>query len=1248
MGNEIAEDVGRLFEVGFNIGILTYIQQHEEDFSHHLENLYVDDLRKLRFPMLEKSILKRAHIISEWNRQVARKWLMFFLQKGFLAGVNFFHEYLQSLNIQGHKLEIVYYQCSFCGSNSANTNYKPEEQEWQEVLAQLAHRGLDVNTIDTGLYSRQGRFLRADTLMLLHYASRWRVLCVDLSAFAVKSPANLKDPNNIEMLRRLLLHELGYRRSKSVFSNLSIDTDSGSLDATFSKGLDRYFTAFKRDDKESVKLIQAASYAYDFYGFLKARGVLGDEDMVIFNVVGHTDRSINAMSVNSEHMKVLETCASIYQRHTSPREIQEERMRVLETIRANAAKSFEQGETFSKNLIAIAEAGDGVQWVPSHRECIDDFVSSIDPLPVERIKPELVSRLGAGARRGMSLRDAHGELIKQELAGAKTYLFLTGNPGIGKTTAIVKFLQEHAAEGFLFFYVSPRKQVNLDIIDKFREVGTSVFAGNVFALTSNSKIIHDNQGKPTVHYYSSKQHGNFSRQGTSTRINFIDAATVESESQRGHSHRLELIQEDLAVARDENVSGVLDSICNALYVNMKEPISNNIIATIAIQSLKKTADGRDTLKHLHKIFQGAYNSKEDKVIPEQIREIAGRFKHLFIMIDEVTGDESGVEFLAGINKFIGQYGLTKPEYGFNLKVIVADASIVDAQVIRQHLTQTAYEPDKIYFRHVPKGTNSEPLSLEEFEFKRQAAVAINANSYPARRLHINYNVCVEPLKFDEETFLETKDRLADHAQKKMMEDILTILERPGAAQAIVYIQDKRRLVRLTREIKKILGAFEKNQDYIEIHANISEADKENMRDCRDKVRVIFMTASASRGLSFPRVKYILVDIPHFEIEQNLMEIIQVIYRGRGEFKEEGVFKTYDGDEKELSFYLSDRTVYYDDDSGDRRLSLQESALNLLNILLILKTSIKTRMCGYGQVGFERFMMIPIGGKSVLAAGESFTGVMEKLIRELRKEYYRRPEDKWLEEIYTTLQQLLGRANFRLTEQKVVPGATSQRPGTSYLSMRTTFSTTFANAAYDGFDRLLAWQPIEAGYISGDLLIVPFAEKSLQEHYLIQLEHGLAGDKGENDLLRKMYFIRKSRDYPESLHTAMKDAIDLVQMLDRAPADKTQRFMQNSRHPDQYYALPLTAFMFGDVMKDSFARGEAEQEEYTFRDVLSDYVRTLYPVNNTLPIGGAYSEFPFVVFRSFNLREVRNKLFTGSNLFISHELNVLNMLLSYKG
>ena len=59
-------------------------------------------------------------------------------------------------------------------------------------------------------------------------------------------------------------------------------------------------------------------------------------------------------------------------------------------------------------------------------------------------------------------------------------------------------------------------------------------------------------------------------------------------------------------------------------------------------------------------------------------------------------------------------------------------------------------------------------------------------------------------------------------------------------------------------------------------------------------------------------------------------------------------------------------------------------LHLLNILLILKTSIMTRIVGSGEIGLnQRFMMIPIGGKSVFAAGDTLTTRMGKLIKELQ-------------------------------------------------------------------------------------------------------------------------------------------------------------------------------------------------------------------------------------------------------------------------
>ena len=122
-------------------------------------------------------------------------------------------------------------------------------------------------------------------------------------------------------------------------------------------------------------------------------------------------------------------------------------------------------------------------------------------------------------------------------------------------------------------------------------------------------------------------------------------------------------------------------------------------------------------------------------------EISQRIKHLFIMIDEITGDDSGVNFLQGINKFLAQYELTNSQYGFNTKVIVADASIVEQEVIRQHLSEISPEPDKIYFRAAK--SQAEPLSVQNFKFKHEPAVTINANSYPASSLNITYKIFIQ-------------------------------------------------------------------------------------------------------------------------------------------------------------------------------------------------------------------------------------------------------------------------------------------------------------------------------------------------------------------------------------------------------------------------------------------------------------------------------------------------------------------------
>ena len=168
-----------------------------------------------------------------------------------------------------------------------------------------------------------------------------------------------------------------------------------------------------------------------------------------------------------------------------------------------------------------------------------------------------------------------------------------------------------------------------------------------------------------------------------------------------------------------------------------------------------------------------------------------------------------------------------------------------------------------------------------------------------------------------------------------------------------------------------------------------------------------MTSSASRGLSFPNVKHILVEIPRFEVERNLMEVIQVIYRGRGNDE-------IDKQDKQLIFYLSEQAIYdKEKDEEKRKLAIQESIFSFINLLLILKTSIMTRIQGSGIIGKDYFLMIPVSEKSVSAAGETFTSKLNNLVGQLKREARKSYDAERLIEVSICLQKLLQECEFTL-------------------------------------------------------------------------------------------------------------------------------------------------------------------------------------------------------------------------------------------
>lgn len=131
---------------------------------------------------------------------------------------------------------------------------------------------------------------------------------------------------------------------------------------------------------------------------------------------------------------------------------------------------------------------------------------------------------------------------------------------------------------------------------------------------------------------------------------------------------------------------------------------------------------------------------------------------------------------------------------------------------------------------------------------------------------------------------------------------------------------------------------------------------------------------------------------------------------------------------------------------------------------------------------------------------------------------------------------------------------------------------------------------------------------------------------------------------------MSSAVELLNQL-QSQKDKniTQILEQTSQRFDQYYAIPLFVLIIQDVMKEYFSQkiANTETEENSFRFCLETYLKTRLPITNVLPIGFKYEEFPFLVFTSYSFNQFRDKLFTDRQLFISHELNILNLILSYQ-
>jgi hypothetical protein len=247
------------------------------------------------------------------------------------------------------------------------------------------------------------------------------------------------------------------------------------------------------------------------------------------------------MSVNRDQISLLKTCSEIYRQQTNDKNTGEARDAVLRKIQRTAREGFGGNRDFVEKLVSLVDNSDGPHWL-AHAETIENFTNTRIPLTEKDLRPDLRNEPAPEEYTNRDILTVHAMLTDRELHGPSPYLFLTGNPGIGKTTAIVNFLKRarRRGEGFLFLYISPRKQVNLDIIQKFRETtDTEPPCPDIFGLTSNTLIIRNAGGQKTVHYYSDQRNDTFREKN----VTFIHAESMEAQQQQVRARHLEEIQE---------------------------------------------------------------------------------------------------------------------------------------------------------------------------------------------------------------------------------------------------------------------------------------------------------------------------------------------------------------------------------------------------------------------------------------------------------------------------------------------------------------------------------------------------------------------------------------------------------------------------------------------------------------------------------------------------------------------------------
>ncbi|BAZ51033.1 helicase domain-containing protein [Nostoc sp. NIES-4103] len=1108
------------------------------------------------------------------------------------------------------------------------------------------------------------------------------ILCLE---FSYNAPFNLADFRTETPHREEISRYYRYIESRGVFSRVCAEVEGEEF--SLSSRLESFLSVFSGKDKPLFKLCQASSYTERLISLLRSRkrleGSCSARAMAITSngiesLAAHFIGSDSGSDPRAELMKSLGE--SYCQAHELKDDVPGELEREIRAVFNNLVQSLPSD--FKAQAKRIAEEPTPGGYLPFlFQENVEGFYNPMDEItkaeaiaaveenealheffnenPQSQIAQTL-NQLNPDQEK-IPLRSVHEAAvfagINSAQAGKINVIALEGNPGIGKTTAVMNFLKQQS-QGFFFLYLSPRVVINRDVTAKIaRKNGKS---SGILTLTSNATLI---ASAPKWYEEKMKQKG--------LQPRCIDSAVVMDGVESLQCPVCNILyltpQEEQDIdcnfvasnrfkyslnEREDSVKsprrpGVLYTLANSARKILEENRRvNRLVMTAAIQGYR-TLDQSTTVDGLSKLFNKSANTKLGK---NERSAFANRIPTIIVMVDELAGDGAGAPFVHKLAEWLYQQFIEPFEATsspFKVVLIVADASLSNEVVLNSFLNSGDRAPDKVL---ISPSQGEEPFRVTGTYTKvgsgRYPTLHVMTNSYPASKLSIDYSIRLSPITpglTSDGTKQTIRQAIREQSEELLLTNAYLEIERglkQETEQLIFFAQDKAFLRQLQEKLTTGDGALLKKEQ-VEVLDQSVPANKRMelvQEPRRDEIRVFLMTSSGARGVSFPKTDCIIAAIPRFNIEAALMEVAQLIYRGRGMYTDPETRKEVSGDYKARRLVMLINDFVINEDTDRKRFWLRQAS-DLLTLLVMLRATIHTRIKGDAGLKYQRIAFVPVG----FVGDEELLRLMSDDVLEFLHEsrvFVRDAHSKDAKAIVIKTQQLTEQIfkHFKLT------GQASDRNAKSYVNYQTLEAlvknvSRISSRLLPSEDDLLHI-PDSLACI-GPYWIEDWCDRQTEEKFSFE---GWRSDIQQNSSnllgLLKCIFEDKDKKFPPKLKRPAKE---IYRLLIREQEESVLEYstLQALKTKNIVIGLPLDYPHFWNQHSEDDIRQQILEDPQAWRSALG---RSLTPQGLILPVVAQYREFPWVAVVGRRIFTQLETVFSDRYFMASNELNLLNTIL----